>query len=104
MNKVSDPFQFAKQIQVFEYWKRLNSSDFTVSFFSHKDCRVAIAESKSPQLRIQPRHKSGGPSRATEANVEITAYHVWIRQRLNDQICAVFRHDRVRMQKPENVT
>jgi len=96
--------QALHQIEILKDRKRLEAPDLFIRFTPHEDRRVTLVESKPAQLRVQPSHKSCCRSASIKANIKVSGNYVFITQSFVDKIQAVFRDDRVRVQKPEHIT
>src|SRR5260370_18788593 len=104
MNQAAPLGAARQQIEIFKNRKTLEAPDLFVRFTPHEDRGVAVTESKSTQLRVQPSHKSCGTSSAIEANVKVTGYHSRVMKRFIDQLHGVRGHNRVRVQEPQHAT
>src|SRR5260370_12711902 len=89
MNHAALLAQALHQIEIFKNRKRLEAPDLFVRFTPHEDRGVAVTESKSTQLRVQPSHKSCGTSSAIEATVQVTGYHPRVVNRFSDPLPAL---------------
>src|SRR6266851_417269 len=103
MNYATPPAQAFHQIEILKDRKRLEAPDLFIRFTPHEDRRVTVTESKPAQLRVQPSHKSCCRSASIKANIKVSGNYVFITQSFVDKIQAVFRDDRIRVQKPQHI-
>src|SRR5260370_33072109 len=104
MNQAAPLGAARQEIELFKNRKRPAAPALFVRFTPHEDRGVAVTESKSTQLRVQPGHKSCGTSSAIEANVKVTGYHSRVMKRFIDELHGVRGHNRVRVQEPQHAT